>query len=175
MPPAIGQKARGLEDLRGVDGKSYSLASFKDKKALVVIFSGNACPTAKATDPRIIAIQRDYARKGVQVVMINSNNSSISPTDTMAGMMSRARDSGYNFPYLKDSGHKAARGFGAMTTPHAFILDGERRIRYRGRIDNARELSRVTVNDLREALDDLLSGRAVRNPDNTPLGCSIVW
>jgi len=173
--PAQAEKAYSFENLPSVDGRSYSLSSFDDKQILVVIFSGNGCPTAKATEPRIMEIQRGYAEKGVQIVLINSNNSSISPPDTFTEMVKRAGEKGYNFPYLKDEDRRAARSFGAMNTPHAFVLDRERRLRYKGRVDNAREASRVTVNDLRNALDDLLAGGEVRNAETDPFGCSIVW
>ncbi len=172
---ALGEKAQSFENLPGVGGRSYSLSSFDDKQILVVIFFGNGCPTAKATEPRITGIQRDYGGRGVQIVLINSNNSSISPADTFTEMEERARERGYNFPYLKDEDRKVARSFGAMNTPHAFVLDRERKLRYKGRVDNAREVSRVTVNDLRNALDDVLAGREVRNAGTDPFGCSIVW
>ena len=174
-PAVLGEKGPSFENLRGVDGRNYSLSSFGDKQILVFVFMGNGCPTCKATEERLIAIQKDYADRSAQVVLINSNNSSISPPDSFEEMKKRAQQNGYIFPYLKDEGAALAREFGARTTPHAFILDNERRLRYVGRVDNARQKSLVTINDVRSALDDLIGGREVRAPETDSFGCSIVW
>lgn len=171
----LGEKGPPFENLQGIDGKSYSLSSFADKQILVFVFMGNGCPTCKAAEERLIAIQKDYAEKGVQVVLINSNNSSISPPDTLEEMKKRAGENGYVFPYLKDQGAVLARSLGARTTPHAFLLDQDRKLRYAGRIDNARQKHLVTINDVRNALEDLLGGRKVRAPETESFGCSIVW
>lgn len=173
--PAQCEKLPGFENLVAVDGRAYSISSFDDKQILALVFFGNGCPTCKATEERLISIQNDYGAKGVQVIMINSNNSSISPPDTIEEMRKRASQSGYNFPYLKDADMQLARSLGARTTPHAFVLDKERTVRYRGRVDNARQKALVTVNDLRNALDDLLSGREVRQEETESFGCGIVW
>jgi peroxiredoxin len=174
-PMVLGEKGPSFENLRGVDGKSYSLASFDDKQVLVFVFMGNGCPTCKATEERLITIQKDYLGKGVQVVLVNSNNASISPPDTLGEMKKRAEENHYIFPYLKDEGAVLAREFGALTTPHAFIFDRDRKLRYAGRVDNARQKSLVTINDVRNALDDLLISRQVRTPETTSFGCAIVW
>jgi len=172
---ALGDKAPDIGNLPGVDGKNYSTSSFRDKQVLVIVFFGNGCPTCKAAEERLIAIQRDYGEKGVQVLLVNSNNSSLSPPDTFTAMSKRAQENKYNFPYIKDEDRKLARSFGAVTTPHAFLLDRDRKLRYRGRIDNARQVSRVTIHDVKNALDDLLSSREVAVPETQSFGCSIVW
>jgi len=171
----LGEVAPGFNDLLGVDGRSYSTSSFLDKQLLVLVFFGNGCPTCKAAEERLIGIQRDYVKKNVQVILVNSNNSSLSPPDTLDAMKRRALDVGYIFPYIKDEDRKLARSLGAITTPHAFIIDQNRRLRYKGRIDNARQKSRVTVNDLQNAIDDLLASGIVKNPETDPFGCGIVW
>ena len=171
----LGEKGPTFENLQDVDGKSYSLASFDNKQILVFVFMGNGCPTCKATEERLISIQKDYAEKGVQLVLVNSNNAPISPPDTLEEMKKRAHENQYIFPYLKDYGAVLARNFGAKTTPHAFVLDKDRKLRYVGRVDNARQASRVTISDVRNALDDLLDGRQVRVPETDSFGCSIVW
>ena len=171
----LGEEGPSFENLQGVDGKNYSLSSFDDKQILVFVFMGNGCPTCKATEERLIAIQRDYTESGVQIVLVNSNNASISPPDSVEEMTKRARENGYTFPYLKDEGGTLARDFGARTTPHAFILDKERRVRYVGRVDNARQKALVTVNDVRNALDDLIGGTEVSMKETDSFGCSIVW
>ena len=174
-PLALGEQGPSFENLRAADGKSYSLSSFGDKRILVLVFLGNGCPTCKASEERLISIQRDYSDKGVQLILVNSNNASISPPDTIEEMAKRAQSVGYIFPYVKDQGGVLANAVGALTTPHAFVFDEERRLRYKGRVDNARQKSLVTVQDLRNVLDDLLAGRQVRTPQTSSFGCSIVW
>jgi hypothetical protein len=98
----------------------------------------------------------------------------ISP-DTLKEMVERAQGRSYNFPYVKDEERVLARSLGATNTPHVFVFDAVRKLRYKGRIDNARQVSRVTSNDLRDALDDILAGKEPRTPETVPFGCSIVW
>jgi len=172
---ALGEEGPSFENLPGTDGKSYSLSSFGDKQVLVLVFMGNGCPTCKATEERLFSIQSDYGKLGVQLVAVNSNNAAISPPDTLEEMRTRARESKYPFPYLKDDGATLARSIGARTTPHAFILDKSRILRYRGRVDNARQKHLVTVHDVRLALEDLIAGRDVAVPDTDSFGCGIVW
>jgi peroxiredoxin len=162
-------------DLPGVDGKNYSLATFEGKPALVVVFSCNHCPYVKAYEDRMISIQGDYAEKGVQFVAINSNDDKAYPEDAFPEMVKRAKQKGFNFPYLRDERQEVVEAYGGVCTPHVFAFDGNRTLRYRGRIDDSRDASKVTTHDLRNALDDLLQGKEVRVPDTRPFGCSIKW
>jgi len=171
---ALGSKAPDF-DLAGTDGKAHSLASFSDKKVLVVIFSCNHCPYVKDYEDRMVAIQRDYSSKGVQLVAINSNDEKAYPEDSLPQMVVRVREKGFNFPYLRDKEQKAVALYGAVCTPHVFAFDGGRALRYRGRIDDSRDPQKVNSADLRNALDDLVAGRPVRVPDTRPFGCSIKW
>ena len=171
---SLGAPAPGF-DLPGVDGRKYTLDSFKDKQVLVVIFSCNHCPYVKAYEDRMVSIQRDYAGKGVQFVVINSNDDKAYPDDSFPEMVKRAREKGFNFPYVRDESQKVVEAYGGVCTPHVFAFDGGRRLRYRGRIDDSKEAAKVTVHDLRNALDDLLAGKEVRVPDTKPFGCSIKW
>jgi len=171
----IGVGAPDFGNLLGVDGERYSLSSFQDKRLLVLLFISNGCPTVKACQDRIIGIQRDYAGKSVQLLALNSNNSYLSPADTYVEMVLRVQEKGFNFPYVKDEDRTVARSFGAVCTPHVFLLDEERKLRYKGRIDDSRNPERVTISDLRNALEDLLEKRPVGVPETTPFGCSIVW
>jgi peroxiredoxin len=172
-PFTIGAGAPDFGNLLGVDGEHYSLSSFQDKKLLVLMFISNGCPTVKACQDRMIKIQKDYS-KNVQLLALNSNNSYLSPADTYAEMVLRVRVKGFNFPYIKDEDRTVATSYGAVCTPHVFLLDEERRLRYKGRIDDSRNPERVTVSDLRNAIDDLLANRPVRLSETTPFGCSIV-
>jgi len=162
-------------DLRGVDGGTYSLASFSDKPILVVIFSCNHCPYVKAYEDRMVAIQRDYASRGVQLVAINSNDEKAYPEDSLAEMEVRAKEKGFNFPYLRDQDQSIVDHYGAVCTPHVYVFDAGRKLRYRGRIDDSRDPLKVKSPDLRNALDDLTNGKDVRVSDTRPFGCSIKW
>jgi peroxiredoxin len=162
-------------DLPGVDGKNYSLASFRGKPALVVIFSCNHCPYVKDYEDRMVSIQREYAEKGAQLVAINANDEKAYPEDSLPDMVKRSKQKGFNFPYLRDESQEVVEAYGGVCTPHVFAFDGNRVLRYRGRIDDSRDSSKVSSPDLRNALDDILQGREVRVPDTRPFGCSIKW
>lgn len=171
----LGAKAPDFGDLDGADGKRYSLRSFDGKPLLVVMFTCNHCPYVVAYEDRMVAIQRDYTGKGVQLVAINANDEKAYPEDSYPEMVKRAKAKGFSFPYLRDASQKAAEAYGAVCTPHVFAFDKERRLRYRGRIDDSRDPSQVKSPDLRNALDDMLAGRGVQVPDTRPFGCSIKW
>ncbi|HEY1389038.1 MAG TPA: thioredoxin family protein [Ktedonobacterales bacterium] len=171
---AISQRASDFVDLPGVDGERYSFASFSRWRVLIVAFICTGCPTVKANEERLIALQEKYSRAGVRVVAINSNNPYLSPTDTFEEMERRAREKGFNFPYLKDADGAIADQFGAISTPHVFVLDASRRLVYKGRIDDKRDPSRVTYSDLENALHDLFAGIPITAPETQPFGCAIV-
>jgi peroxiredoxin len=171
----LGETAPNFENLAGTDGKKYSLSSFKDKAALVVIFSCNHCPVAQAYETRMNAIQDDYVGKGVQVVAINSNDSVSHPGDSYSEMIKRAKEKGFKFLYVRDEDQSVVDSYGGICTPHVFAFDNKQVLRYRGRIDDSKEMGNIKTNDLRNALDDMLSGHAVRVADTKPFGCSIKW
>jgi peroxiredoxin len=162
-------------DLPGVDNRRYSLSSFAGKPILVLIFSCNHCPYVKDYETRMIAIQRDYAAKGVQLVAINSNDDKDYPEDSFPEMVKRSKERGFNFPYLRDESQKVVEAYGGVCTPHVFAFDSKRVLRYRGRIDDSRNASKVTSHDLRNALDDLAAEKPVGVADTKPFGCSIKW
>ena len=162
-------------DLPGVDGRRYSIESFAGKAVFVVIFSCNHCPYVKDYEARMVSIQKEYASKGVQLIAINSNDEEAYPEDSFPNMVQRAKDRGFNFPYLRDEDQKVVEAYGAVCTPHVFAFDSGRVLRYRGRIDDSRDASKVTTHDLTNALDDMLAGKDVRVADTRPFGCSIKW
>ena len=172
---ALGGKAPEVGQLLATDGQTYSLSSFADARLLVVVFISNGCPTVRAYEDRLAGIQRLYGDRGVQVMAVNANNPHLSPTDAYAEMVARAEKRRLAFPYLKDDGGKAARAFGAVCTPHAFVLDEQRTLRYQGRIDDARNAEQVASPDLDNAVADLLAGRSPSTPVTDPFGCAIVW
>ena len=155
----IGAQAPAFEGLLGTDGRHYSRSSFADRQALVLIFSSNRCPTAKAYGERMNALQRDFGPRGAQLLAINSNDPHLYPDESYPRMVERATEDGYSFPYLVDNGQHVARAYGAACTFHVFVLDRDRRLRYQGRFDDSRIPDRVTSHDLRNALDDVLAGQ----------------
>ena len=175
VPFRIGDEAPAFMNLPRTDGKRYSLSSFNADPVMAIVFLANGCPTVKGYAERLLSIQADYESQGVRLLGINPNNPALSPADTLQGMQERSREAGYTFLYLKDENRSMARSYGALCTPHAFVLDSSRRLRYRGRIDDSRLPHTVTHQNLRWALDDVLSGRQVRISEAEPFGCSIVW
>ena len=161
--------------LPGVDGRNQSLSTLAGRKGTVVIFFANGCPTARAYEQRLAAMYEAGQNAGMSLVAINANNRYLSPGDTLEEMQKRARDRGFPFPYLKDENGTLAKGFGAVCTPHAFLLDDSRRIVYSGRIDDSRLGDKITSTDLENAIGDLLAGRRVAVSRTDPFGCSIVW
>ncbi|MEW6543012.1 MAG: thioredoxin family protein [Nitrospirota bacterium] len=175
MPLHIGDPAPDFS-LSGVDGRTASLAGFADKPVLVVIFSCNHCPYVQAYEDRLVAIQRDYAARGVQLVAVNSNDDVGYPEDGFPEMIARAKAKGFNFPYLRDASQEVARAYGATHTPQLFVFDRRRRLAYTGKIDDNWQNPRaVTRHYLREALDALLEGAEPAEPTTYAIGCTIKW
>jgi peroxiredoxin len=170
---AIGAPGPAFEGLLGIDGRRYGLSSFADSDALVLIFSSNRCPTAKAYGGRMNALQVEYRARGVQLLTINSNDPHLYPDESYSRMIERAAEDGYVFPYLVDDDQAVAKAYRATCTFHVFVLDRDRRLCYEGRFDNARIAANVTSHDLRNALDDILAGQKVRTASTRPFGCSL--
>ena len=169
----IGSAGPEFEGLLGIDGRRHGLSTFADRDALVLIFSSNRCPTAKAYAERMNALQAEFGSRGVQLMAINSNDPHLYPDESYSRMVERAAEDGYTFPYLADEDQRVAKAYGATCTFHVFVLDRGRRLRYQGRFDNSRIAERVTSHDLRNALDDLLAERDVRVAVTRPFGCSL--
>ncbi|MHC1738802.1 MAG: thioredoxin family protein [Ignavibacteriaceae bacterium] len=172
---SLGDSAPGFS-LKGTDNRTSSLDSFKDKKLLLVIFSCNHCPYVRAYEKRIIALQNDYAEKGLQIVAINSNDSSRYPEDSFEEMAKRASETGFNFPYLHDENQEIAVAYGASHTPELFLFNEERKLVYTGKIDdNWQEPEKVRSNYLRNAMEEVLAGKDVSVPETYAIGCTIKW
>lgn len=162
--------------LKGTDGKTYTLQDFSKARALVVIFSCNHCPYVKAYEDRMISIQADYKSKGVEFLVINSNDAVNYPEDGYDAMVQRASEKRFNFPYLQDETQKTAKAYGATHTPHLYVFNEKRRLSYTGKIDdNWEDPKAVKKPFLREALDDLLAERTLRTPETHAIGCTIKW
>jgi len=163
-------------DLPGVDGKHYSLDRFADAKLLVVVFTCNHCPYVVGSEDRMNAFYADYAPKGVAMIAINSNETEGHPTDDFEHMVERARDKGFQFPYVRDESQEVALSYGALRTPHFYVFDEQRKLRYTGRMDdNPREESKAATHELCDAVDALLEGREVPTPMTNPIGCNVKW
>ena len=162
--------------LPATDGKNYSPNSFSSNKLLVVMFTCNHCPYVQAYEDRLIKLRSDFKDKGVAFVAINSNDEKNYPEDSFENMIKRAKEKGYNFPYLRDKTQEIARTFGATYTPEVFVFDQNRILQYHGRIDdNWKEPDKVSKQDLKEALSVLLSNKAVTRPETQAIGCTVKW
>jgi peroxiredoxin len=183
-PLAIGSPAPEFS-LPGVDGKTYTLADFAESKGLIVVFTSNHCPTAQAYEERLKKIVVDYKPRGVALVAIQPNSTKglrldelgyTELGDSFADMKIRAKEKEFNFPYIDDGQTQAtARAYGCKATPHAFLFDAERKLRYAGRIDDSERPEFVKVSDLRNALDALLAGKEVEVKTTPAFGCSTKW
>jgi thiol-disulfide isomerase/thioredoxin len=181
---AIGKAAPDF-NLKGVDGKYYSLKDFSKAEVLVIIFSCNHCPTAQAYEQRIIDVERDYRSKKVQVVMISPNSpkavslSELGYTDmgdTYEEMKIRAGERSFSFPYLYDGDEqKTALAYGPVATPHCFVFDKNRILRFAGRVDSSEKPGTAHGEDLRAAIDAVLAGQNVNPATTKVFGCSIKW
>jgi thiol-disulfide isomerase/thioredoxin len=171
---AIGAKAPGFALRNAVDGKTYSLADSKDKLS-VVVFTCNQCPYAKAFEPRLIEIARQYQPKGVAFYLINPNDDTRNADETNENLKARAVSKGYPFPYLKDGDSAVARAYGARVTPHVFLVDNKGAVRYRGYIDDSAKPRERTNTGLTNALDELLAKRDVADTSTRAFGCTIKW
>jgi len=172
--------------LQGIDGKTYTLESFKNAKVLAVVFICNHCPTSQAYEKRLIKMTSDYAAKGVSMVAINPNNPAALRYDELGysdvgdsfdEMKIRARDAHFNFPYLYDGETEiASKEYGPVSTPHIFIFDQNRKLRYQGRIDDMENPEKAPVNDdARNAINALLAGKEVPVKTTKVFGCSVKW
>lgn len=168
----IGEPAPAFEGLTGVDDQKHSLKDYADAKAIAIVFTCNSCPVAVAYEDRLIALQNDYADKGVQLVAINVNNAE---RDRLPAMKERAEEKGFNFPYLYDPSQKVGRDYAATVTPHIFLLDEQRRLAYVGAIDDNQDEAKVTEQYLRDAIDSVLAGNTPETATAKPFGCGIKY
>jgi peroxiredoxin len=170
-----GEKAIDF-NLKGIDGKTYSLADFKDAKALLIIFMCNHCPYVKAKQQMIIDLREKYKDKGLVVVGINSNESENYPEDNFDGMIETAKEKGFNFIYLHDETQEVAKAYGASCTPDPFLFDAEQKLAYHGRLNNQMEPDQEpTEHDMDEAVAAVLNGEKPKHEFLFSLGCSIKW
>lgn len=184
QPLAIGAKAPDFS-LPGVDGKTYALKDFADSKILVIVFTCNHCPTAQAYEERIKQMVVDYKSKGVAVIAISPNDPMsvrldelgyTDLSDSFDEMKIRAKDHQFNFPYLYDGENsEISIKYGPQATPHVFIFDAGRALRYTGRIDDGEKPGSAKSHDAKAAIDAMLAGKPVAVEKTKTFGCSIKW
>jgi peroxiredoxin len=168
----IGDAAPKFSAIIGVDDKKHSLADYQDAKIVVVVFTCNHCPVAVAYEDRLVALQKDYQAKGVQVVAVNVNNLA---ADRLDKMKQRAKQKGFNFPYLYDKTQKIGHDYGATVTPHVFVLDKDRKLVYVGAVDDSMAADEVKSHSLRDAIDALLAGEKPPKEVTKQFGCGIKY
>jgi peroxiredoxin len=183
-PLALGSPAPDFS-LPGIDGKTYSLSSFKDSKALAVIFTAVHCPTAEVYEARMKKLVQDYRDKGVAFVVIQPNNAEAVRLDEMGytdlgdsldDMKIRAEHRQFNFPFVYDGEtQEVSKKYGPVATPHIFLFDEKRLLRYHGRIDSNPREALAKVPDARNAIDAVLEGRPVPVEKTPAVGCSVKW
>ncbi len=162
--------------LPGTDGKTYSPDQYRQARALGVVFTCNHCPYAKAWEDRLIQLQRDFGKSGVQLLLISSNDPAKIPDDSFENMKRRSKEKAYPFPYLFDESQEVARAYGATRTPEIFLFDADRVLRYHGAPDdNFEDPAAVTQHYAREAIEALIAGRRPEPTDTKPVGCTIKW
>lgn len=162
--------------LPATDGGTYQLSNFDGAGVLVIFFTCNHCPYVISSDEVTRQTVEKFAPEGVEFVGINSNSKNTYAEDDFEHMV--ARMNGHKFPwlYLYDEPQAVAKAYGALRTPHFYVFDKDRRLIYTGRgVDNPRDASKITVNDLERVLKEHLAGKSVSVPLTNPIGCNVKW
>ena len=171
----IGQQAPDFT-LPGTDGKQYKLSDFGKYKYLVIFFTCNHCPYVIGSDEITRATAKKFMKKGVSFAGINSNSEHTYAEDSFPNMVKRMEKHRFPWGYLYDRDQTIAKAYGALRTPHFYVFDEERKLVYTGRgVDSPRDTSRMTINDLDNALEELISGKQISVPVTNPIGCNIKW
>ncbi|MEP2025128.1 MAG: thioredoxin family protein [Reichenbachiella sp.] len=165
--------------LKNVDGRTISMADYKDAKGFIVIFTCNTCPFSKMYEERIDLLNQKYESKGFPVLAINPNDATKQPDDSFEEMAKRSKNKGYSFPYLYDESQAVATAYGATRTPHVYVLNKKPKglaVSYIGAIDNNhKDADAVTQKYVEDAVDSLLDGKAPKVTSTKAVGCTIKW
>ncbi len=171
----IGASAPDFE-LPATDGKTYQLSDFDDADTLVVFFTCNHCPFVLGSNEVTRQTAERFASEGVRFVGINSNSKVTHPNDDFEHMVEEMDKNAFPWVYLRDEPQDVARAYGALRTPHFYVFDRDRKLVYTGRgVDNPREVDKMTVNDLENALAEHVAGKPVSTPLTNPIGCNVKW
>jgi peroxiredoxin len=161
--------------LTDTEGARHDVPAEQAPPATVLVQTCNHCPYVIAWNPRLRAVAEDYAPRGVRFLAINANDATRYPADSLERMREFVDSQNWPIPYLHDEAQDVARALGAVATPHLFVLDGDQRLRYRGAPDADHMDDSLSADWLRAALDAVLDGRDVTEPETTPVGCSVKW
>ncbi len=171
----IGESAPDFK-LPATDGNTYELSDFDDAGVLVVWFTCNHCPYVVGSDEVTRQTVEKFAPRGVKFVGINANSKVTHPNDDFPSMVKRMEEQNFPWLYLYDETQEVALAYGALRTPHFYVFDGDRNLIYTGRgVDSPKDTSKMTVNNLAQALEEHLSGKPVSVPLTNPLGCNVKW
>lgn len=171
----LGQQAPDFK-LPATDGKTYSLADFADARVLVVFFTCNHCPYVLGSDETTRQTALKYAPHGVRFVGINANSVNTKPEDSFEHMVERMKTHQFPWVYCRDDSQEVALAYGALRTPHFYVFDQDRKLVYTGRgVDSPKDVSLMTVNDLDNALAEVVAGKPVSVPLTNPIGCNVKW
>ena len=171
----IGESAPGFE-LPATDGETYRLSDFDDADTLVILFTCNHCPFVLGSNEVTRQTAERFASRGVRFVAINSNSKNTHPNDDFPHMVEEMEKHEFPWVYLRDESQDVARAYGALRTPHFYVFDRDRKLVYTGRgVDHPREIDKMTVNDLANALEEHVAGKPVSTPLTNPIGCNVKW
>ena len=163
-------------NVQATDGKTYTLADFADAKILVIFFTCNHCPFVTGSDEITRKTVEKFNKRGVVFIGINSNSDKTHENDSFPHMVARMKEQKFPWVYARDKSQDAAKAYGALKTPHFYVFDKDRKLIYTGRgVDNPRDTSKMTVNDLDRALEEHLSGKKLSVPLTNPIGCNVKW
>jgi len=173
-----GDQAKDFQ-LKNIDGKMVSMADYKNAKGFIVVFSCNHCPYVKAYEGRIEALNKMYESKGFPVIAINPNDPVQYPEDSFENMQRNAQQKGFSFPYLMDESQEVAKNYGALKTPHVYVLERKDKnyiVRYVGAIDdNTHVPENVTKKYVEDAVNAIMAGKTVKIQSSKAIGCGIKW
>jgi peroxiredoxin len=163
-------------NLKGTDARMHRLSDYSTCRVLVVAFWCNHCPYVVGSEERVSEFTLKYAPHNVAVVCINSNEQVNHPTDSYEHMVSRAKERNFPFHYLRDETQAIARAYGALRTPHFYVFDQARKLRYTGRFDdNPRNPGQQKTHEVADAVDALLAGKKPPVEVTNPIGCNVKW
>jgi peroxiredoxin len=163
-------------NVQATDGKTYTLADFAEAKILVIFFTCNHCPFVTGSDELTRKTVEKFNKRDVVFIGINSNSEKTHENDSFPHMVARMKEQKFPWVYARDKSQDAAKAYGALKTPHFYVFDKDRKLIYTGRgVDNPRDTSKMTVNDLERALEEHLSGKKLSVPLTNPIGCNVKW
>ena len=171
----LGERAPDFK-LPATDGKTYRLSDFNDSKLLVVFFTCNHCPYVTGSDEVTRKTALKFIPQGVKFVGINSNSEHTYAEDSFEHMVERMKEHKFPWLYLRDESQDVARAYGALRTPHFYVFDKDRKLVYTGRgVDSPRDTSKMTINNLDQALTEFLAAKPISVPLTNPIGCNVKW